>query len=171
MILINIATPKRDISKLSSYNDAALQVLMSVCPCVCLSVSKLKSCLILRFPRVPIGCPWLRRFPIVRQVPKVNQGSKALHELACSSMTLNAVLWPCIQFHELGCSYISFQFKDTRNSARRLLGSSRRQQLLLGGICRQLALIEICQQMYTQLKVYRQSYCIQLSKIPPNGNS
>ena len=42
--------------------------------------------------------------------------------------------------------------------------------LILGGICRQLALIEICQQMYTQIKVYRQSHCIQLSKVPPNAN-
>ena len=58
----------------------------------------------------------------------------------------------------------------TKNSAQQLLGSSRRQLLQLGGICRQLALIEICQQMYTLLKVYRQSYCIQLSKILPNAN-
>ena len=58
----------------------------------------------------------------------------------------------------------------TRTTARRLLGSSRSQQLQLGSICRQLALIEICQQMYTQLKVYRQSHCIQLSKILPTSN-
>ena len=48
----------------------------------------------------------------------------------------------------------------TRNLARRLLGSSRSQQLPLGGIWRQLALIESCQQMYTQLKVYRQSHSL-----------
>ena len=59
---------------------------------------------------------------------------------------------------------------NTGNSAQWLLGSSRSQQLLLGSICRQLALSEICQQMLTQLKVCRQSYCIQLSKILPNGN-
>ena len=71
MILINIATPKRDISKLSSYNDAALQVLMSVCLSVCVSV-----CLqveILPYSKVPQGS---YRLPMVKKVPHSPTGTQ-----------------------------------------------------------------------------------------------
>ena len=74
-------------------SSMGMQVLM-----FCLFVIKLKFKGCLRFYNVPEGYP---RFP---KVPKC---SKALHELACSYISLNAVKRDCMKIHELACNYIS----------------------------------------------------------------
>ena len=98
-----------------SCEDAAQQVLMSVCPSVRGQVVILP---MPRFPKVAKGYPRVaqgyRRLPKVTQgylrLLKVGQGSTALHELACSHKSLYAVKRDCMQsqLHELACSYISF---------------------------------------------------------------
>ena len=76
-----------------SCKDKALQVLMSVHLCVCVS-PMLNFCLIPRFGKVPHG---YQRLPKVTQdsqkFPKVLQSSKALHELSGCSITFHAVLY------------------------------------------------------------------------------
>ena len=96
-----------------SCEDTAQPVLMSVCQSVCLCVWGHSANF--KVPKgylgLPKGCP---------RLPKVTQGCprllkaacssmrlQALHELACSYISLNAVKRDCMKIHELACNYIS----------------------------------------------------------------
>ena len=73
--------------------DADLQVLMSIYLCACYQFE------ILLHSKVSKGFPRFR---------KVTQGSKEFHVLTCSSISLHAVPWACMQLHnKLACSSLS----------------------------------------------------------------